>query len=111
MRSIIVIIVVVVVVVVVVVIIVIIIIIIIIDIIIIIAIISRPHRSLRRVSLLLPALCHTPNLSCQWWVDLSGHMGNEITDHQLCGTDFLGWKSAFLFTSSISGVLKICPKL
>ena len=62
-------------------------IIIIIIIIIIITIISRPHCSSRRVSLLLPALCHTPNLSCQWWVDLSDHMGNEFTDHQLCVTD------------------------
>ena len=57
-------------------------------IIIIITIISRPHCSSRRVSLLLPALCHTPNLSCQWWVDLSDHLGNEFTDHRLCVTDF-----------------------
>ena len=61
---------------------------IIIIIIIIITIISRPHCCSRRISLLPPVLYHTPNLSCQWWVDLSDHMGNEFTDHQLCVTDF-----------------------
>ena len=62
--------------------------IIVIIIIIIITIISRPHCSSRRVSLILPALCPTPILFCQWWVDLSDHVGNEFTDHQLYLTDF-----------------------